>query len=234
LDGSVGADRSVVVAIRSALRAARDPEVALGQQAYMKSSMPYYGVTAPRLKQALRPVLASYAPVDRATWEATVRELWDGATHREERYAATALARHRTARGWQQPDALDLYRHLIVTGAWWDHVDDVAAHLVGGVLARHRGAVTPVMRAWARDEDLWVRRAAVLSQLLHGDDTDTVLLHDVVEANVDDPSFWLRKAIGWSLRQQARTDPDWVRAEVALLGGRLSGLSRKEALRHLR
>ena len=88
--------------------------------------------------------------------------LWDEATHREERYAATAIARHRTARAWQDPDALDLYRHLVVTGAWWDHLDEVASHLVGGVLAGHRDDVTPVMRAWAVDDDLWVRRTAVL------------------------------------------------------------------------
>ena len=115
----------------------------------MKSAMPYYGITAPRLKQTLRPVLAAYAPSDRATWEATVRELWDAATHREERYAATALARHRAARAWQDPAALDLFRHLVVTGAWWDHVDEIASHLVGGVLAGHRSEVTPVMRTWA-------------------------------------------------------------------------------------
>ena len=74
----------------------------------------------------------------------------------------------------------------MVTGAWWDHVDEVAAHLVGGVLAGHRAAVTPVMRAWARDDDLWVRRTAVLSQLRFKADTDTDLLHDVIEANLDD------------------------------------------------
>jgi 3-methyladenine DNA glycosylase AlkD len=159
--------------------------------------------------------------------------LWDEATHREERYAATALARHRTARPWQDPAALDLYRHLVVTGAWWDHVDEVASQLVGGVLAGHRDDVTPVMRAWAVDDDLWVRRTAVLCQLNHRAETDVDLLRDVVEANVDDRSFWLRKAIGWALREHAKTDPDWVRAEVHRLGDRLSGLSRREALRHL-
>ena len=199
----------------------------------MKSAMPYHGVTAPRLKQVLRPILAAYQPAGRAAWEATVRELWDGATHREERYAATALARHRTARAWQDPAVLQLYRHLVVTGAWWDHVDEIAAHLVGGVLAEHRSQVTPVMRAWSRDDDLWVRRTAVLSQLRHRAGTDTDLLHDVIEANVDDRSFWLRKAIGWALREYARTDPAWVRAEVDLLGERLSALSRREAMRHL-
>ena len=95
----------------------------------------------------------------------------------------------------------------MVTGAWWDHVDEVAAHLVGGVLAGHRTEVTPVMRAWARDDDLWVRRTAVLSQVRHEADTDTDLLHDVIEANLDDRSFWLRKAIGWALREYSRTEP---------------------------
>ena len=229
----MGAEADVVAAVRAVLRAAADPAVAPAQQAYMKSAMPYHGITAPRLKKALRPVLAAYAPVGRAGWERDVRRLWDEATHREERYAAAALARHREARPWQDPDALDLYRHLVVTGAWWDHVDEIAAHLVGGVLARHRADVTPVMRAWAQDDDLWVRRTAVLSQVDHRAETDTDLLHDVVEANVDDPTYWLRKAIGWALRQHARTDPEWVRAEVGLLGDRLSGLSRREALKHL-
>jgi len=231
--GVVHADRELVETVRTTLAGAGDPERAAAQQAYMKSAMPCRGIAAPELRRLLRPLLAAYEPTDRDAWETTVRELWDGATHREERYVAIALARHRKARQWQDPAALDLYRHLVVTGAWWDLVDEIAAHLVGGVLAGHRDAVTPVMRAWSRDDDLWLRRTAVLSQLRHRDDTDRTLLHDVVADNVADPSFWLRKAIGWALRELSRTDPDWVRAEVDRLGPGLSGLSRREALRHL-
>ena len=227
------ADAALVAAARSVLADAGDPAVAPGQQAYMKSEMPYYGITATRLKIALRPFLRAYAPIDRATHEATILALWDGATHREERYAAVAFARHRLARPWLDPDALSLHRHLVVTGAWWDHVDEIASHLVGSVLAGHRPTATPVIRAWAEDDDLWVRRTSVLSQLSHKADTDTDLLRFAIETNVDDTSFWLRKAIGWSLREYARTDPDWVRAEVTRLGPRLSGLSRREALKHL-
>jgi 3-methyladenine DNA glycosylase AlkD len=73
----------------------------------------------------------------------------------------------------------------------------------------------------------------VICQIGHKTDTDVALLRHAIEANVDDRSFWLRKAIGWALRQHARTDPDWVRAEVDRLGDRLSGLSRREALKHL-
>jgi 3-methyladenine DNA glycosylase AlkD len=231
--GSVSVDRDLVEAVRATLAGAGNPERAVAQQAYMKSAMPFRGIAAPELRRLLRPVLAAYQPTQRDEWEATVRELWDGATHREERYAAIAIARHRKAREWQDPAALDLYWHLVVTGAWWDLVDEIAAHLVGGVLAGHRDAVTPVMRAWSRDDELWVRRTAVLSQVRHRDDTDRTLLHDVIVANAADSSFWLRKAIGWALRELARTDPDWVRAEVDRLGPALSGLSRREALRLL-
>jgi len=219
--------------IRAALAGAGDPEQAVRQQAYMKSAMPYRGITSPELKALLRPLLAAYLPANRETWETDVRGLWDGATHREERYAALALARHRKAKPWQDVDTLELYRHLIVSGAWWDLVDEVASHLVGGVLANHRTDATPVIRAWAVDDDLWLRRTAVLAQLRRKGDTDLDLLQFAVEGNVDDTSFWLRKAIGWALRSYAATDPDWVRAEVDRLGDRLSGLSRREALKHL-
>ena len=141
-----------VVARRAALAGAGDPERAAGQQAYMKSSMPYRGITSPELRHLLRPLLADpdLAPTTRAEWEADVRGLWDHPAYREERYAALALTGHRAAHGWQDPQALDLYRHLVETGAWWDLVDLVAADRVGPILLRHREAVTPVMPADGR------------------------------------------------------------------------------------
>lgn len=199
----------------------------------MKSALPYYGVTSPELKALLRPLLTSFRPTTREKWDETVRTLWDGATHREERYAAIAFAQHPGAGKWRDPDALALFEHLISTGAWWDLVDVVAGDLVGPVLLTYRRKTTPLMREWATGDDLWLRRAAVLSQLKHAAETDLDLLSYVIEANVDDTSFWLRKAIGWALRQYGRTDPEWVRREVDLLGPRLAGLSRREALKHL-
>lgn len=232
-DPELSPGAALAARIRMALAAAGDPQLAVDQQRYMKSEIPYYGVTMPQLRRLVRPILADFHPADRREWTEALLGLWDGAAHREERYAAVAVARHRSARSWQEPETLDLYRHLIVTGAWWDYVDEIAGHLVGGILASHRTDTTPVVRAWAVDQDLWLRRTAILAQLRHGEATDVTLLHDVIEANVGDPSFWLRKAIGWALRQHARTDPEWVLAEVGRLGPRLSGLSRREALKHL-
>lgn len=225
----------LVARIQQALADSGDPERARAQQSYMKSSLPFRGLSAPRLRSVLRPILAdpAYRITERRDWEDTVRGLWDGATHREERYAAIALAGYRAYRGWQDPGALPLYTHLVTTGAWWDLVDPVAADRVGLILLHHRDEVAPLMREWARADDLWLRRSAILSQLTFKEQTDTQLLTDCIEPNLEDPSFWIRKAIGWALRQYARTDPDWVRKAVAVYGDRLSGLSRREALKHL-
>jgi 3-methyladenine DNA glycosylase AlkD len=225
----------VVDAVRTALAAAGDPARAVAQQAYMKSAMPYRGLTSPELKALLRPILAdpAYRIAERDDWEGAVRDLWDGATHREERYAATALTGHRAYMAWQDPAVVPLYRHLIVTGAWWDHVDEVASNRIGPILLSHNEILTPIVRGWATDDDLWLRRTAIISQLTFKEQTDLALLREAIEPNLADTSFWIRKAIGWALRQYARTDPAWVRATVAEYGDRLSGLSRREALKHI-
>ncbi len=232
-------DSALVVAVRAALAGAGDAQRAAGQQRYMKSAMPYRGLTSPELQALLRPLLAdpSLAPASRWAWEADVHALWDGAAYREDRYAAIAVTGHRAARAWQDPDALGLYRNLVVTGAWWDYVDVVATDRVGPILLRHRPVVTPLLRADAVDAHLWVRRTAILAQLKHRQETDLELLTDVIDANLEGSTFgrefFVRKAIGWALRQHARVDPQWVRAFVEARGDRLSGLSRREALKHL-
>lgn len=228
-----------VGAVREALAGAGDPTRALAQQAYMKSGLPYRGLTSAELGTLLRPLLAdpALAPATRQEWEASVRSLWDHPAYREERYAAHALTGHRAARAWQDPDALPLYRHLVETGAWWDHVDALAADRVGPILLAHREVVTPVIRAYAVDGHLWVRRTAILAQLKHREDTDLDLLAEVLDDNLEGSlhgrEFFIRKAVGWALRQHARVGPDWVRAYVESRGDRLSGLSRREALKHL-
>ncbi|GAA5130750.1 DNA alkylation repair protein [Alloalcanivorax gelatiniphagus] len=227
-----------VGAVRAALAGTGDPERAAQQQAYMKSDLPYVGLGAPALKALLRPLLVDHRFVDRAQWEAAVLELWEDATHREEWYAAIALLRHRAYRPWLDPDLLPLVGLLVRTGAWWDVVDEVATHPVGQVLLDHRAVATPVMDAWSVDPDsLWIRRAAMIAQLRHAERTDTGLLERVLLANLDDTAygrdFFVRKALGWALRQHARTDPAWVRTFVGTHADRLSGLSRREALKHL-
>jgi 3-methyladenine DNA glycosylase AlkD len=226
-------DLALVQDARRRLREVGDPARAPAMQAYMKSDLPYYGVPAPAARVVFREVLAAHPLADRATWLATVHALWDDATHREERYAALALVRHRRYAEFRDPDALSLYRHLVTTGGWWDVVDDVATHLVGPLLLDHPADVRLTIWGWATDDDRWLRRTAVICQLGAKERTDLALLTHAMVANLDEGDFFLRKAIGWALRQHARTDPDWVRAFVAAHDDRLSGLSRREALKHI-
>jgi len=220
--------------LRRALGTAGDAVRAAGQQRYMKSAMPYWGLTSPVLRATVRPILdePAYRIETRQEWEGTVRALWDEATHREEWYAALAVARHRHYRRWRDSDTMPLYRHLIETGAWWDVVDDIATHLVREVVLGNPEVEGLRMRAWADDEHLWIRRSAVICQVGAKERTDPVLLADVIEPNLSDRDFFVRKAIGWALRDYARTRPEWVKTFVSSHES-LSGLSRREALKHL-
>ena len=140
--------RGVADEVRGRLELAADPGRAPAMQAYMKSSMPFRGVRAADLARLCRAVFDAVPLPDEESWLAAVHDLWDAAVYREERYAAIHLAGHRRYRAYQQPRTLELYRHLVVTGAWWDLVDPVAANAVGPILLAHRDEVTPVVRAF--------------------------------------------------------------------------------------
>lgn len=220
--------------LRAALIEAADPERAPGMRAYMKSEMPYHGVSAVPARAIFKQVFKDAAFADHAEWEAAVRGLWDGALFREERYGATALADHKAARRFQTPEALPLYEHMIVTGAWWDHVDTLAVHLVGPILGAHPEVMKARMLEWARSDDMWKRRTAIICQVGSKREIDLDLLAKAIEPALGSKEFFLRKAIGWALRQHAWLDPDWVEAYVHAHDAKLSGLSKREALKHIK
>ncbi|HTM95763.1 MAG TPA: DNA alkylation repair protein [Croceibacterium sp.] len=219
--------------VRERLRAEADPAKALAMQAYMKSAMPYRGVQTTPLRAICKDCFAGLTWDDGERWQRAVRELWRGATHREERYAAIELARHRSGRPFHTLAAQPLYREMIESGAWWDMVDSIAPSLVFELLQAEPAAMGLVLRDWAHDDDMWVRRAAIIAQLAAKRKTDLALLYDCIEPSISSKEFFLRKAIGWALRQYARTDPREVSRYVAVNAEHLSPLSRREALKHI-
>lgn len=220
------------------LVAAGDHERTPSQQAYMKSTMPFHGVRVPDVRKITAQVATRHPFEDRADWEAAVLDIWRRATHREQRYAATDLAFHRPYRPWLDGAALPMIEEMIVTGAWWDHVDALAGQHMGLMLAQDRDVVRPIMWDWAvdpmdREGAMWRRRTSILSQLRFKETTDRELLYHAIEASMDSAEFFLRKAIGWSLREYAKTDADEVRDYIDRHEDRLSGLSRREARKHI-
>ncbi len=225
---------ALIADIRGGYASAGDPAVAVQQQAYMKSTIPYYGVKPPTGRAIMKPLLVQHTLRSREEWESAIRTLWDTVTHREEWYAALTIAEYGRYRELHSSlDSIPLYEHLIRTGAWWDVCDTIAQHMLGAVLMQHRDDASAIMRTWSTDEFLWIRRCSILSQGRHREKTDPQLLRDCILPSMDDADFFSRKAIGWALRDYARVNPDWVRAFVDEFSDRLSGLSKREALRHL-
>jgi len=246
------ADGALIDAARGALAAAADPVKAPEMQRYMRSALPFFGVQRPGRAAIVRAVFAAHPLDGFEAWHDTALALWREATHREERYLALALLRDRRYRAHRAtpvgglavgrtaahrasdtPALIPLCDELVVTGAWWDLVDEVATQLLGELLLRDPDALAPVLRAWARDDDLWRRRAALVAQVKAKDRTDVALLTDCIEPNLRDPDFFMRKGIGWALRAYSAIDAAWVAAFCETHAATLSPLSRREALKHV-
>ena len=224
---------SLAQALREKLNEAADPQRAPGMQAYMKSAMPYLGVAAAPLRQECKAAFAGLAWPDSAAWQRAVLAIWRGAAYREERYAAIELTGVRATRAFQRMDALAMYEEMVVDGAWWDYVDAIATQRLWPILQNEGAAMRRAMLGWSRDDDMWKRRSAILCQVKAKAQTDLDLLYACIEPSLESEQFFLRKAIGWALRQYGWTDPAEVRLYVAANAGRMSGLSRREALKNI-
>ena len=228
---SMGPER-LLRSVRKALHGLRDAEKALQMQRYMKSNMPYHGVQTPNRRRMCKTLFREYALGDAAIWRETVLHLWRKAKFREERYAAIELASDRRARDYHDIESLPMFEHMIVEGAWWDYVDELA-HRVGDCLRRDPCGIGKHLLVWSECGDIWKRRSSIICQLRFKDDTDLGLLYACIEPSLASKEFFLQKAIGWALRQYAWTDPAEVRRYCKVNENRLSHLSRREALKNL-
>jgi 3-methyladenine DNA glycosylase AlkD len=218
--------------IKAALASQANAEKAAQARAYMKSAMPFHGVAAPQVKKICRIVFQEYPLSSQASWHEVMLDLWRRAEFREERYAAENLAAVKAYRTYQTPGTIPVYREMIVDGAWWDLVDGIVNRL-GELLLDHPGATTSKIYSWSRVPDFWQRRASIICQLKLKQNTNEGLLFDVIETNMGDDEFFIRKGIGWALREYAKTNSKAVIRFVTRNKDSLSPLSKREGLRIL-
>ena len=227
----------LIDALRAAFAAHADPLRAGEMQAYMKSALPFHGIPAPLRRSLSAEVVRAHPAPDAQALAATMQALWRTARYREERYAAMELARVGShARLQAGLGLLPVFEEMIVSGAWWDYCDDISGHALAGLLARHPREMKPRLRRWARGADLWLRRAAMLCQRgLGADSFDARLLYDTVLPSIGNGrfagEFFIRKGIGWALRERSYAAPDEVAAFCREYAAQLSPLTRREALR---
>ncbi|MET0593326.1 MAG: DNA alkylation repair protein [Polyangiaceae bacterium] len=224
---------ALLAVLRRELTKSADPSRAAGMQAYMKSTMPYLGVSAVPLRAVCKKVFADYPFSSVRPWQRDVMHLWRSAQHREERYGALELSGDKRARAFHTLEILPMYEEIIVSGAWWDYVDTVATHRLDHILRAEPKAMKRAMLTWSRSDDMWKRRSSILCQITFKEETDLDLLYRCIAPSLSSKEFFLRKAIGWALRQYAWTDPREVVRYVREHDAELSGLSKREALKNV-
>lgn len=214
------------LAVEAALSSLADPAQAAEMRAYMRDQFAFLGVSAPARREAVRTILAR-RPLD---WP-LVWALWD---RPEREYLYVGVDHLRRIKVFPSVQ-LDSLKELITTHSWWDTVDPlakVAGSALDDATVAGAASASEVLRAWATDDNLWVRRVAIICQLSRRDKVDPRLLTHAIQANLGSKEFFINKAIGWALRDYARTAPEWVRVFVD--SHDLAPLSRREALKHLR
>ncbi len=216
--------------VRDRLSQLADPEKAGQMAAYMKTDMPFYGVQRPGRMKVEREVKRRFRPSSFEEYASGVLALWT-LPHREGKYLALAIAFQHP--DMMMPDAMPLFERLIREGAWWDLVDFTATHLVGSVLLNHPGDVWPVLDRWIEDADVWIRRTAILAQNRHKQRTNESRLYDYCLCCAGEKEFFIRKAIGWALREYSKSAPESVRDFLLAHREDLSGLSFREGAKHL-
>jgi 3-methyladenine DNA glycosylase AlkD len=215
--------------LETAFEEQRDPVRAAGASAYMRDQFAFYGIPAPAQRMIARGAQAGLPRPTEKDLRTIARACWKRAEREWQYFACGYIGKHIAGVG---PSFIDDLAWLIRTKSWWDTVDVLAANAVGPLVATY-----PVLAAsldgWIRSDNIWIARSAILHQLRYRSSTDVDRLFRYCLARADEREFFIRKAIGWALREYSKTDADAVRRFVAENTDRLSNLSRTEALKWL-
>lgn len=218
--------------ISNAFAAAANAERATAMRQYMRNNFEFFGIPKPQRTEIEKPLQKLWQKSSDLDWCELVYLLWR-APQRELHYVALNLAQAKI-KTLPTPAAETLCKWLATRNFWWDSIDVIAPHLLGNtLLPLSTSERKTFLDKWLNSSDFWQQRATLIFQLTYKEKTDTELLTRYILALCESKEFFLQKAIGWALRQYARTTPDWVRNFVAQHEKKLAPLSRREALKHL-
>ena len=224
---------NIIEVTQREFRKASNPEIVKAKQSYMKTTMPFYGIPSPERRAIQNNVLMEMdLTIDSPTsYETCIRALW-ALPHREEKYFAIDVAlKYKT---YIHFDSLGLYENMIREEyAWWDLVDPIAINLVGKVALHHPERMEEILRQWIHDDNMWIRRTAILAQLKHKRQMNQQRLFECCRERMHEKEFFVRKAIGWVLREYAKTAPEAVIGFLRREKPHLSKVSYQEASRIL-
>lgn len=212
-------------------RAVATPARAEHEKRYLKSDLTFMGVTVWQIEAAVKEVLRDHRDATRAEVVALADALWAAPVHERRMAAVMILERfHELLRF----DDLPLIERLVRESRTWALVDGLAGDVLGGMVRRDPAGVSAALDRWATDSDFWVRRASLLAELRairHGAELDRFFRR--AEPMLDEKEFFIRKAIGWVLREASKRRPGEVTAWLAPRTHRASGVTMREAVKYL-
>lgn len=215
--------------LETRFQAHANAENAKAMKAYMKDHFEFFGIKSNERRALQKQFLAEYG-FPKAFEPAIFRAFWK-ADEREFQMTGLDLLR-KQVKHIQEQD-IQLIEELIVTKSWWDTVDGLSSWICGPYFLKFPEKMKPVTDVWAVSDNMWLRRASILFQLGYKEKTDVNVLTDHIEKNLGSKEFFINKAIGWALREYAKTDADFVLEYVSRMEKRMHPLTIREATKHL-
>ena len=219
----------MVIFMQQRMAEAGNTDDAKAMQAYMKTEQPFYGVKSPERKAIFKQAREHTKISSFIEYKRLVLWLWSG-ENREEQYLAMDAAEY--YKSFRTLEAFPVYEEMLNEASHWDTVDKLASNLIGPLVKEHR-ELEDVVRGWRESENMWLRRASLLVHLKHKAETNLPLLEETILMLASEKEFFIRKAIGWVLREYAKTDAEFVKRFVMTHQEQLSSLSRQEALKNI-
>jgi len=204
-----------------------NPRIAAEQKAYLKDKFEFYGMRTEARRTLQKPFLnKSFLPTKKEAFE-MIKKLWLR-PEREFHYFSQELA-FRYLKEIDKND-IELYEFMVTHKSWWDTVDFIATKLMGAYFKSFPEERGNYVSKWIASKNIWLQRSALLFQLKYKDELDTQLLSTTINSLLGSKEFFINKAIGWTLRQHSRVNPNWV-IDFIERTPELAPLSKKEALR---
>lgn len=211
--------------LQSTFESERNTEKATDMEKYMRGMFPFIGLRAPDRKLLSRTFMRELKFQDEDMMS-VIHSLWEKPEREYQYVAVDYLIKNKR---YLNVEYLDMIKYLIVTKSWWDTVDLIASHLVGILFSKYPQLIKERGDEWLHSDNIWLQRTMLLFQLKYKEETDKELLFSIIRQTYHIDEFFIQKAIGWSLREYSKTNPDAVIDFIE--SHELSNLAKREGLK---
>ncbi|HZG73276.1 MAG TPA: DNA alkylation repair protein [Chondromyces sp.] len=205
-----------------------DAKYAEWSRNYMRNQFEFLGIRAPIRRELTKQFIKEHGLPPKDQLKEVILTLWN---LEEREYQKAALEILEKQKGHLCPEDMPWLTSLIITKSWWDTVDVISPHIMGYMFSTYPELIHQYADQWIEDDNIWLQRSAILHQLYYKDKTDEKRLFQYILRQANSKEFFVQKAIGWALRQFAKTCPELVKSFVSQ--HQLKPLSKREALKHL-